>query len=129
MRVCVVRGWVRAQWLIVMATWLWRGARAQNKAPTSHTAPPHPHTHPHTQWLYLGQRSFRLTPEQYIEKLANTAALVNALGQTRLVRAFLAAPARSQKGMPARPVVGTAVTIRLDLDPAVIDEWFGQGYQ
>ena len=80
------------------------------------------------QWLYQGQRSFRLSAEQYEEKLASTAALVNALGQTALVRAFLSAPARSQKGMPARPVVGTAVTIRLDLAPAVIEEWFGSGF-
>lgn len=44
------------------------------------------------------------------------------------VRAFLRAPARSQKGLPRRPVVGTAISIRFDLDQAVIDEWFGQGY-
>jgi hypothetical protein len=44
------------------------------------------------------------------------------------VRAFLKAPAKSQKGLPRRPVVGTAISIRFDLDQAVIDEWFGRGY-
>jgi len=44
------------------------------------------------------------------------------------VRAFLKAPARSMKGLPRRPVVGTAISIRLDLDKAQISEWFGQGY-
>lgn len=44
------------------------------------------------------------------------------------VRAFLKAPAKSMKGLPRRPVVGTAISIRLDLDRAQISEWFGQGY-
>jgi hypothetical protein len=44
------------------------------------------------------------------------------------VRAFLKAPARSMKGLPKRPVVGTAISIRLDLDKAQISEWFGSGY-
>jgi hypothetical protein len=44
------------------------------------------------------------------------------------VRAFLRAPAKSMKGLPRRPVVGTAISIRLDLDKAQISEWFGQGY-
>jgi hypothetical protein len=44
------------------------------------------------------------------------------------VRAFLRAPARSRKGLPRRPVVGTAISIRLDLTRAQISEWFGQGY-
>jgi hypothetical protein len=44
------------------------------------------------------------------------------------VRAFLKAPAKSMKGLPRRPVVGTAISIRLDLDKAQISEWFGAGY-
>jgi hypothetical protein len=32
------------------------------------------------------------------------------------------------KGLPRRPVVGTAISIRLDLTRAQISEWFGQGY-
>jgi hypothetical protein len=56
------------------------------------------------------------------------AALLNVLGRAGRVRAFMKAPARSAKGMPARPVVGTAVSLQLDLTPAVVDEWFGQGY-
>eukprot|EP00775_Hariotina_reticulata_P001439 gene1439-1780_t len=79
-------------------------------------------------WLHLEQRSFKMSPQQYMDKLDGVAALVNALGQTNKVRAFLQAPAKSQKGLPRRPVVGTAISIRFDLQQSVIDEWFGQGY-
>jgi hypothetical protein len=37
-------------------------------------------------WLYRGQRSFKLTREQYDEKVDAVAALVNALGQTDKAR-------------------------------------------
>lgn len=47
---------------------------------------------------------------------------------TQQVRAFLSAPAKSQKGLPPRPVVGTAISIRLDLDDSQVAEWFGAGY-
>lgn len=33
-------------------------------------------------WLHLEQQSFRMTAEQYMEKLEGVAAMVNALGQT-----------------------------------------------
>lgn len=51
-----------------------------------------------------------MTEEQYMEKIDSIAYLVNVLGQTEKVRSFLAAPAKSQKGLPPRPVVGTAVS-------------------
>jgi hypothetical protein len=79
-------------------------------------------------WVYMGQRSFKLTPEQYAEKLDGVAQLVNTLNQTDKVRAFLRAPARSSKGLPKRPVVGTAISIQLDLNEAQVREWFGSGY-
>ncbi|KAF8064549.1 hypothetical protein HT031_003349 [Scenedesmus sp. PABB004] len=79
-------------------------------------------------WLHAEQRSFKMSPSQYAEKLEGVAALCNALGQTDKVRAFLSAPAKSQNGLPRRPVVGTAITIRFDLPQPVIDEWFGSGY-
>lgn len=41
---------------------------------------------------------------------------------------FLKEPARARNGMPARPVVGTAVSIPLDLNQEQIEEWFGSGY-
>jgi hypothetical protein len=44
------------------------------------------------------------------------------------VRAFLSAPAKTANGLPSRPVVGTAISIRLDLSRAQIQEWFGSGY-
>jgi hypothetical protein len=47
----------------------------------------------------------------------------------RQVRAFLSAPARSVKGLPRRPVVGTAISIQLDLSAAQVAEWFGAGYE
>ncbi|GIL51746.1 hypothetical protein Vafri_7671 [Volvox africanus] len=80
-------------------------------------------------WNHLEQRSFKLTEQQYMEKLDGVAYLVGALGQTDKVRAFLKEPARSQKGLPPRPVVGTAISIRFDLEDGVIEEWFGNGYQ
>ncbi|GLI69234.1 hypothetical protein VaNZ11_013809 [Volvox africanus] len=80
-------------------------------------------------WSHLEQRSFKLTEQQYMEKLDGVAYLVGALGQTDKVRAFLKEPARSQKGLPPRPVVGTAISIRFDLEAGVIEEWFGNGYQ
>ncbi len=48
-------------------------------------------------------------PPQYMEKLDSICYLVNAVSQTEVVRAQLKAPAKSQNGMPSRPVVGTAV--------------------
>ena len=45
------------------------------------------------------------------------------------VRAFLSAPAKSEKGLPKRPVVGTAISIQLNLDNAQVAEWFGAGYE
>ncbi len=49
---------------------------------------------------------------QYMDKLDGVAYLIGALGQTDRVRAFLKERARSQKGLPPRPVVGTAVSVR-----------------
>lgn len=80
-------------------------------------------------WQHLEQRSFKLTEAQYMEKLDGISYLLTALGQSEHVRATLKERARSQKGLPPRPVVGTAISIRLDLDEAVIREWFGNGYQ
>ncbi len=55
------------------------------------------------------------------------AAARRAWGQTEVVRAFFDAPAKSRNGLPGRrPVVGNAISLRLDLPPAVIEEWFGK---
>lgn len=37
-------------------------------------------------WLHLEQQSFKMTYDQYMEKLEGVAALVNILGQTDKVR-------------------------------------------
>lgn len=47
-----------------------------------------------------------------------------AWGQDSKVVEFLKAPAKPRKGLPSRPIVGTAVSIQLDLDQAIIDEFF-----
>lgn len=47
-----------------------------------------------------------------------------AWGQTAKVLDFLSQPPKSRGGLPGRPVVGCAVSLQLDLEPAVIDEWF-----
>lgn len=46
---------------------------------------------------------------RYLDKVDSVAYMVNVLGQTERVRSFLIAPARSDRGLPRRPVVGTAV--------------------
>jgi len=40
----------------------------------------------------LEQRSFKMSPQQYMDKLEGVAALVNALGQTDKVRAASGQP-------------------------------------
>jgi len=80
-------------------------------------------------WQHLEQRSFKMSEETYMEKLDSVAYLVNVLGQTTKVRAFLRAPAKAERGLPKRPVVGCAVSIQFDLEKEVVDEFFGAGYQ
>ena len=48
-------------------------------------------------------------------------------GQADRVAAFLEQPARPRQGMPSKPIVGTAVSIQLDLPPHIIADFFGQG--
>ncbi len=60
-----------------------------------------------------------------MDKLGGIASLLNTWGQAETVRASLSSRPRSQNGMPSRPVVGTAVTIKLDVSQTVIDEWLG----
>mmetsp|Transcript_21566 Transcript_21566/g.36736 ORF Transcript_21566/g.36736 Transcript_21566/m.36736 type:complete len:298 (+) Transcript_21566:38-931(+) len=80
-------------------------------------------------WQHTGQRSFRMTEDQYMDKIESIAYMLNVLGQTLKVREFLGAPAKSQKGLPRRPVMGTAISIQLDLEPDVVKDFFGAGYQ
>lgn len=67
-----------------------------------------------------------MTEKSYMEKLEGIAYYLQAWGQTGRVRRFLREPARASKGLPARPVVGTAISIQLDLSDEVIQEWFGE---
>ncbi|KAK9917013.1 hypothetical protein WJX75_009975 [Coccomyxa subellipsoidea] len=76
-------------------------------------------------WTHLEQQSFPMSEEEYDDKLDTIATYIDAWGQTQTVVDFFQQPAKSQRGLPSRPVVGCAVSIRLDLPPAVIEEWFG----
>ncbi|KAK9810054.1 hypothetical protein WJX72_004043 [[Myrmecia] bisecta] len=77
-------------------------------------------------WTHLEQRSFPMTPEDYVDKLETIAYYVSAWGQEETVRAFFKEKPKALRGLPARPVVGSAISIRLDLPDAVIEEWFGR---
>ena len=74
-------------------------------------------------WTYQGQRSFGYTADQFEAKLEGVAAFLNAAGSAALVRSFFAEPPRSKRGLPGRPVVGNAVSLRLQVDPAIVSEW------
>eukprot|EP01026_Neomeris_dumetosa_P069283 TRINITY_DN68382_c0_g1_i3.p3 TRINITY_DN68382_c0_g1~~TRINITY_DN68382_c0_g1_i3.p3 ORF type:complete len:177 (-),score=28.22 TRINITY_DN68382_c0_g1_i3:246-776(-) len=76
-------------------------------------------------WLFLEQQSFSMTPEQYLQKLDNIAYYLNIWGQQDKVRAFLREPMKSKRGLPKKPLPGIAVSLQLDLEQSIIDEFFG----
>ncbi|CAG9466586.1 unnamed protein product [Pedinophyceae sp. YPF-701] len=80
-------------------------------------------------WVHLEQRSFPMSEKRFMEKMDSIATLLNALEQQGHVRAVLQEEAKPRSGMPARPVVGTAVSIYLDLPDQQVAEFFGQGAQ
>lgn len=71
----------------------------------------------------LGARSGR-----YIEKLDSIAMMLNAWDQVEYTRAFFAEPPIPRRGLPSRPRVDTAVSLRLNASPnwddALADEFF-----
>ncbi|GMH45676.1 hypothetical protein BSKO_13639 [Bryopsis sp. KO-2023] len=77
-------------------------------------------------WVHLQQRSFPMTDGDYNEKLDGMAYLLNTWNRAEKVRKFLKAPRKSAKGLPSKPIVGCAVSIQLDLEDEVIEEWFKQ---
>lgn len=76
----------------------------------------------------LGQRSFPYTEAVFMEKLDCVALMLAAWGCSDYVRAFFRAPVAPRNGLPSRPRVDTAVTLRLNSspawDPAAVEEWF-----
>lgn len=74
-------------------------------------------------WQDLSQASFRLTPDQYADRLAAIASILTAWGCAGEVRAWLREPPKPKRGLPARPVVGNAVSLRLSVDYGVAGEW------
>eukprot|EP00884_Botryococcus_braunii_P007588 jgi/Botrbrau1/16830/Bobra.150_2s0054.1 len=75
-------------------------------------------------WTHLEQQSFPMTEAQFMDKMDGIAFYLSAWGKADKVLDFLQQPPKSQRGLPGRPVVGCAVSLQLDLEPAVIDEWF-----
>lgn len=51
--------------------------------------------------------------------------MLESWGKTKEVREFMKKPPKATKGLPPRPVVGSAVSFQLDLPDDVIGEWFG----
>ena len=76
-------------------------------------------------WVHLEQRSFPMSEEDYMDKMDGICMLLNIWSKQGDVRTFLQAPAKSKNGMPGRPIVGTAVSVQLDLPPGVVSEWIG----
>lgn len=65
----------------------------------------------------LGQRSFPLNEEQYLAKLDAVAFMINSFLCAEYVRTFFRAPVAPRAGLPSRPRVDTAVTLRLNSSP------------
>ena len=72
---------------------------------------------------YLGQKSFTMTEEEYLDKLSAVAAFINAADEQGKVRKELAGPMKGKNGMPRRPVVGTAVSLSLNVPDEVLESW------
>lgn len=75
---------------------------------------------------YLGQRSFPMTEESWLEKLDGIALYLEAWNQADAVISFLKEPVAPRRGLPSRPIVGNAVSVQLDLSRDQISEWFGR---
>jgi hypothetical protein len=79
-------------------------------------------------WVHLGQRSFPMSEEAYLDKVDGICLLLNAWNKQSQVRTFFREKPQTKHGMPPRPIVGTAVALQLDLPPAVVSEWMGDMY-
>ncbi|KAK3233425.1 hypothetical protein CYMTET_56279 [Cymbomonas tetramitiformis] len=66
---------------------------------------------------FVGQRNFPYTNEGYIDKLDSVAAMLNAFDQADYTRAFFAEKPIPRRGLPSRPRVDTAVSLRLNKSP------------
>lgn len=76
-------------------------------------------------WVHLGQRSFPMSPAEYLDKLDGICVLLNAWNRQEQVRSFLRQKPKARNGMPPRPIVGTAVALQLDLPKETVEEWIG----
>lgn len=73
-----------------------------------------------------GQRSFPMSGEEYIEKMDGVVLALRAWGQLETVEAFLREPIAPRRGLPSRPIIGNAVSVKLELTRGQIEEWFGR---
>ena len=62
---------------------------------------------------HLGQRSFPMSSDEYIQKLNAVAQICTGLRQSAYVRQFFAEPPIPRRGLPSRPRADTAVSLRL----------------
>lgn len=76
-------------------------------------------------WQHTKQVSFAMTPQEFDDKMETIAYYIRAWKQEAVVRDFFSKPPRPSRGLPARPVPGSAVSIKLDVDQAMVEEWFG----
>ncbi|KAA8491619.1 hypothetical protein FVE85_9666 [Porphyridium purpureum] len=75
---------------------------------------------------------FRLTEEQYLEKLEFISNILNTLDQAWWVKKFLREPKRSRRGLPSEPREAFAVSLGLNESPtwpyvpkSLLEELFG----
>ena len=71
---------------------------------------------------HLGQRSFPMTTEEYVQKLDSVAQICTGLRQSAYVRQFFAEPPIPRRGLPSRPRADTAVSLRLNRSPTWNDD-------
>jgi len=74
-------------------------------------------------WSHVGQPSFGLSAGAYADRLDTVASILTAWGCAGEVRAWLKEAPRPKRGLPARPVVGNAVSLRLSVDYKTAGEW------
>ena len=71
---------------------------------------------------HLGQRSFPMSTEEYVQKLDSVAQILTGLRQSAYVRQFFAEPPIPRRGLPSRPRADTAVSLRLNRSPTWNDD-------
>eukprot|EP00793_Prasinoderma_coloniale_P000067 PRCOL_00005575-RA len=66
---------------------------------------------------HLAQQSFPMTFEQYLDKCESVAAFINELEMADFTRDFFKERIYPRRGLPSRPRVDTAVSLRYNSAP------------